>query len=256
MKKNKIGLIIFTAFLIMISSLYAKPPYTEKQSQPDIFNVGAGFVLSTKPYKSADTEIYPIPFIFYKSGRLTFEGKSASYTLVEQEKWSISGITSWRFDGYDNDDSSVFEGMDDRKMSLDSGLQIAVDALSGKITGYWITDTLARHQGSEFQLKYSKNFKSNKFSFTPGAGVSFQSSELSNYYYGVKNSEAAAARPAYKPNSTTIPFICLNVIYKVKDRWNFFGNVKYEFLDDEISDSPIVSEHYTFTLMGGLTYSF
>jgi outer membrane protein len=77
-----------------------------------------------------------------------------------------------------------------------------------------------------------------------------------DYYYGVRSKESLPSRPKYNASDALNPFISLQLTYKISERWDIFSNFKYQRLDSEISDSPIVDQSYKTSLMFGLIYGF
>jgi outer membrane scaffolding protein for murein synthesis (MipA/OmpV family) len=50
--------------------------------------------------------------------------------------------------------------------------------------------------------------------------------------------------------------MALRLTYKLNDKWDVFSSFKYQWLDNEISDSPIVDQSYKTSWMFGLIYAF
>ena len=73
---------------------------------------------------------------------------------------------------------------------------------------------------------------------------SWQDDDYNNYYYGVKSSEAnpAIGRTAYTADSDTNCRIGAVATYQKKKNspWMYIGGLRYDFLGNEINDSPIV----------------
>jgi len=92
----------------------------EAQRRP-VLKVGPGFVLSGKPYKGYDEDVFPIGMVFYESPTWSFRGTEAGYRLFGTGTLDLKAIARWRFDGYDDDESSALAGMDRRRMTVDGG---------------------------------------------------------------------------------------------------------------------------------------
>ena len=89
------------------------------------FSAGPGIVVSDKPYKGMDTETNVFPFIMYQGQNFYLRGPNFGYKIYDKDKLTIDALLSWRFDGYDADDSSDLEGMDDRDMTAELGASVS-----------------------------------------------------------------------------------------------------------------------------------
>jgi len=220
------------------------------------FSAGPGVVISDKPYKGMGTETHVFPFIMYQGRSVYLRGPNLGYTLYDTDKLTVDALASWRFDGYDEDDSSDLIGMDDRDMTAELGASISYKDCFGVTRLSFLNDILGKHDGQVLRLSYGKTFRNKNITFTPSAGLTWQSENFVNYYYGVRSKESRPSRPTYHPSSALNPFMSLQLTYKINERWNLFSSFQYQWLDNEISDSPIVDQSYKTSLMFGLMYAF
>ncbi|KPJ94992.1 MAG: hypothetical protein AMJ55_05030 [Gammaproteobacteria bacterium SG8_15] len=86
--------------------------------------------------------------------------------------------------------------------------------------------------------------------------VIYQDADLSNYYYGVSDSEARPDRPAYMPGSATFMRMGLNTSYHLTRRWFLYSNIAFEGLDIDQRSSPLVENDYAVSLFMGASYLF
>ena len=120
-----------------------------------------------------------------------------------------------------------------------------------------VTDILGKHDGQELELTYSKPMRWDAWSIAPAGGLRWQSRDLTDYYYGVRDGEARLpGRPAYDADGAVNPFVALRAQRPLGRKWSLLGAVQYEWFDDEISDSPIVDESYDITVLAGVLYTF
>lgn len=244
----------------LLSSALAEDNWWSGFSDEVRGSIGAGVLVSEKPYTGVDTETYVIPFarLYYRG--LFFEGTRFGYELYKNEDWKFSPILQWRFDGYESGDSSALTGMADRDMTLDGGAQLEYDMGWSVLRFSWVADLLSEHQGHEFEIsmakRYAQAFDIEKLSVIPNIGVSFLSSDLADYYYGVRASEAIGGRPQYNVGSSTNYSAGVNMIYQLDEKWDLMAGFNYTWLDSEIEDSPIVSEDAVYSIMAGLAYKF
>jgi len=229
----------------------------EMETRKPTISLGAGVVVTSKPYEGVNAGVYPIPMFAYEGRRLYLRGVAVGYRFLSARNWSVAPVLWPRFDGYEEEDSSVLRGMDDRDMTLDAGVAFAYRGDWGVFGAALVTDILGKHDGQELELTYSKPMRWDAWSIAPAAGLRWQSRDLADYYYGVRHEEARLpGRPAYDADGAVNPFVALRVQRPLGRKWSLLGAVQYEWFDDEISDSPIVDESYDITVIAGVLYTF
>ncbi|MHC4713035.1 MAG: MipA/OmpV family protein [Planctomycetota bacterium] len=237
----------------------AKPATAAAPEEDQVLKLGLGVTVFDVPHKGIGTEAVPVPVFVVRQGRLAVSSYRAGYELFTGPNWSAGPTAKVRFEGYDASDSSRLAGMSDRDNTLEIGFSGSLRGEYGAVEGVVYTDALGKHKGQELQLNYVKPLPDalgvEGLLLRPSVGVSWRTKHLNDYYYGVRNTEAAPpARPAYKAGDTVNPFVGLSATYALADRWDLVGSVRYEWLGSEITDSPVVSQHHLFSVMVGFSY--
>jgi len=227
----------------------------EERDGPTMY-LGGGALIYSKSYVGVDPRVYPIPLFAYEGERLYLRGLVGGYRLLMDKGWSIGPIVQPRFEGYSQDESSALRGMGDRDWSIDAGLGTSWLTRFGLFELSGVTDILGRHRGQEVELTYTIMFPLMGFDFVPSAGMRWKSGNLVDYYYGVRPSEARSGRFAYDGDAALDPFLRLAVRRKITERWSLLAAAQYEWLDDEITDSPIVDARYDASFIIGMLYSW
>jgi len=238
---------------LLCGSVHAQEP-----ADPNavVTNLGFGLVYRNGLYRGNDDVAFPIPLIFLQRGQFYIQGRTAGYRLAESDALSFDLIGQWRFDGYDEDDSRDLSGMGDRDMTIEGGAALYYRDGWGVTRLSLVNDLLGKHKGQEAALSYSRQFTRNDWSFLPSAGLLWLSDNLTDYYYGVDSKYARPGRAAYAAGDALNPFLSLSTNYRFNAKWSAMAQVRYEFLDSEITDSPIVDDHYRLTVMTGLICKF
>ena len=233
----------------------------ESAARPEpAFQAGPALLITDKAQKGGDTETLVIPAVYIQQGRFTLFGPQASWTFYYEDGLMVSAIARLRSEGYDDNESRYLRGMDDRHASLDAGLMIAQKFDWGRLRAEWTSDILNEHKGHELRVladrRFSNFFGLEKLALTPAVGVNWRSKQLNDYYYGVERKEVTATRPAYNVGSTMGLLTSMRMDYPLSDRWNLFTSLSVEWLGSEITDSPIVDQHYKTTVLIGTLYKF
>ncbi len=119
----------------------------------------------------------------------------------------------------------------------------------GSITGQLnaLREVTGRHDGYEVRAALAAPLLSSKSSLLVAtAGLTWKSSEVVRYYYGVNG--------LYQPGSATIPFVKLRYAYPLADRWTANAFIHYEKLPGSIANSPVISEDHVTTFFAGVTF--
>ena len=249
-------LIISLAQLICSAAL---PDVAKQNSQTDpnsMLLAGPGALITVKPYKGMDSTIYPIPVVAAVIAPFYFWIDTAGCRLFSDSNMTFDVIGKLRLDGYDADKSDDFDGMRDRNMTVDVGGEFGISGDWGNLYARILTDGLSQHDGQEYRITYAKPFKFEKSKISPSVGFALLSSNLADYYYGVRSGEAQPNRPAYKIGDAINWFVGLDTNYQLNDDWTLLTSITYYWLDSDIRSSPIVNKDYTISILAGAMYRF
>jgi outer membrane protein len=219
-------------------------------------HVGGGVFVQTSPYAGVDARVYPAPVVAYEGERLYVRSAIVGYRLISENGLMIGPQVQPRVEGYSADDSPSLRGMRDRNWSVDGGVNIEAATPVGLLGVSIVTDLLGRNCGQEVEFRYLVMLPVHGFHLIPSGGVKWESENLVNYYYGVKPNEARPGRPAYEGEPVFDPFLRLVIRRKLTKRWSVFSDARYEWLASGITNSPIVSKDYQFTITAGVLYAW
>ncbi|WP_370337666.1 MipA/OmpV family protein [Parvularcula marina] len=243
------------ALLAALSGLMISPAFAQEETPTRAIGAGVGIV--SEPYAELedDYRLFPVPLLYLDGGRISVSGTSASLMVFKSDRWEAAATAEYRFNGYEADDSPVFEGMDDRSGTLEAGGWIAYNIdETVYLTGYAVHDVLDEHGGFELRGQAAWSWNPHvATNVTPFLGVAFRSEELSDYYYGVLPGEAMTitnfnggtgtfVRNAYAPGETLTPYAGISVRQALSSSWAVFFSARHEFLPDEVEDSPLVDD--------------
>lgn len=252
-----------TLFLAIFPTIFA----AESEQAPATVDLkyvplqtGIGFAIVDNAQKGADTDLYVMPLLIDAKHHLFVFGTNIRYVLFYEDGWMFSAAGSGRLEGYKNSESTRLNGMRNRHDTYELGVSLSKEFSWGKLEGLFLADILDEHRGQEFRLTCSKSFADvlniNSLKLTPSVGFNWRSHQLNDYYYGVKADETIAGRPAYQVGSATNIITGLRADYTLNDKWNLFGTVNIEWLNSEISDSPLADKDYLLSFFVGTLYTF
>jgi len=222
--------------------------------------LGGGLRSGQSPYFASDNDDQRqadlIPLYLYEGKYLFARGTAGGVHVLRNDAFEFNLYTRYRFQKLDPDSHSYYEGLDERDQSLDAGIELGLKQNWGEIKLDWVTDTLDRHNGQEVRFSYRYRFETGPWSISPFVTWSWQDANLTDYYFGVSESEARPDRPAYSPGESQWIGFGLNTAWHMSDRIVLFGNFAFGGADSNVVDSPLVEEDGFSSIFVGGTYLF
>jgi outer membrane protein len=222
---------------------------TVTAQQPQGWMGGFGVAASQDVYTDFDNRIVPIPIIGYTGEKLRVYGPFIGYELFREKGFTLDAQLVPIFAGYEEDDSAVFTGMEDRDFSYAAGVGLNYN------TGSWVyslstnADILGKFDGYQTSARIGKQFRVDNFMIEPSVGVTYQDSNYVDYYYGVRPEETTTFRGAYNGDSA----LNTEIRVAVSTRQFLGGMTRLEvgatFFDDSISDSPLTDDDTALSAM-------
>jgi outer membrane protein len=210
------------------------------QLEPKGYLYGIGLGLSQEIYKGYDRRVIPLPILGYRGEKLSVYGPFVSYELLELGDVEFEVQASPRFQGFDESDSDVFIGMEERDFSMDFGANLKYERDNWKLSVGFLRDMFNKSDGLELKAKIAKAYKFGPIFFEPNLSVSHLDKNHVDYYYGVREFEVTQNRAFYQGDSAVNQSIGFSVSTPI-----FFGGftqlaVDYTMYDSSITDSPLV----------------
>ncbi len=220
--------------------------------------IGPGVILRSSPYRGSDDIVtQPIPAITYNGERLQLLGANLSFGLLGDGDVRLAATASYRVGVYEEDDSRALRGLGDRDDTIMAGLALIWELPGGfRLRAGYEHDVLDEIGGGSARINARKSFQCGIARLTPEIGVNWLSSELSDNDFGVPQSKATAYRPAYKLDDTWSAEFGLGTFVELSRDWRIVFNTSVEFLEEQVTDSPIVSDDYVINAFAALTYVF
>jgi outer membrane protein len=219
--------------------------------------LGAGVIVSPRPYVGADYRIFPIPSIELDYKGWFFRGIRGGYSLIRTERFTASLYAQARFSGLESDSSSFLDGMEDRKKSMDAGIELSY---RGRPVGFrvnYLGDVLGRNKGQEATFLVTSGVPLGRRGIVlAGIGPRWLSKNHVDYYYGVRDFEATQSRPAYSGKATYNLDINITAIVNLSSHWRWVAIVNREGFGAGIKDSPIVDRTSSYAFITSLNYKF
>lgn len=220
--------------------------------------VGLGVLGRSSPYRDYDAGVYQvIPAVTYIGERLQIFGPSVRYGLAGSGKFRLAAVLSYRMAVYEDDESDFLDGMDERKSTMMAGLAVQSELPGGfGVRAGYDHDVLDEIGGGEARIGISRSFQVSRFGITPGLSLNWMSADVADHDFGVSDSEATEARPAYRVGDTFSYSGSLGIMYELSEKWIAAGSIAVEWLSSDVTESPIVSEDRVLSGFLAVSYLF
>ncbi len=231
---------------------------------------------------SDDIDIYwSLDFAWYGQ-RFFFDNGDLGFSLIDNEHYTMNIVTRLNtervfFSEQDNrfldfvggnslnnangvpsdgNTPSVEVTIPDRDYAVEVGVELLSDGHWGYLQAQLTNDISGVHNGSELWLSYGYDIVIGRWHIRPSMSVSWKSSELNNYYYGIRADESSQQLPSYRAHSGVNWNTKLSAAYVMSANWRLVLIADYERLNNEASKSPMLSDNKTMTYFTGVYYQF
>lgn len=232
-----------------------QPSYTNPVVNQGV-SVGPAISIADTGYAGDHHQITAYPWVTYRNGHFFIYGLGTGYEVVTGNRYILSVMAVPQIQRRSSTDSPQLSGLKYRPWSIDGGVNLAVWSNAGGLAFGAFHDILNRNNGATARFGYFLPIPVGGGEISPSIGVTWENSNLVNYYYGVDPAEARQGRPAYSPGSSANPTAQLKYEGPIGDRWRLSAEVSYMRFGKAIRLSPIVDESGTKSFQITFLYSF
>jgi outer membrane protein len=258
------------------------------------FSLAVGAGVYTNPLHGGDDiPLVLIPQISYYGEKLFFDNNTLGYSFFDNNQMVVSAITQlnhekayftrWHpqnilIESVTSGDVATPSPSEGEHVEGDQYVEINIKDVSNR---RWAIDTgiqfnwfINQNTDLQVQILHDVNNVYNGFngqieltriikieplpntvmSFSVGANV--KSKNLVDYYYGTSQTAESSEELDYQGKSSINPYFRLVLTHQLSERWRAKLNIKRIFLDDAMTDSPLVKDDYINTIFAGVSYDF
>jgi len=234
-----------------LPTLAADEPAADSQ-----WGLGLGVSAGQRPYRDAENKTRALPLLMYENRWVRIGGLGIDLKLPSAGPVSFALRARYAFDGYEQDDAPILNGMAERKDSLWLGGAAKWRNDIVDLSAEWLGDASSHSKGQRFKLQLDRSFRTGAFEFTPRVAATWLDRKYVDYYYGVTASEATAERPFYEGKATVNAEVGLRTVYGLAPRHALSLDVGTTRLGTGIKDSPLVERRNVSRVSFGYVYRF
>lgn len=220
--------------------------------------LGIGMIGRGSVYKGFDgTEFQAIPAITYLGERFQIFGPNAQLGLAGAGDLRLALAAGLEIGAYEDSESPALEGLGDRKTTLFVGPSLQYDGPRGiDMSIKYQHDILDQIGGGRAGMGIGKSFQVGRVTIGPDLGLNWISEDVANHLYGVPTDRKTESRPAYNLDAQVSIEAGVRGGIFISSNSQLILNIGYEWLGEDVKDSPIVDEKGLFKGFAAVAYVF
>ncbi len=246
---------------LLVLSLFAAQAQAQTEPLFEALDVsgkaglGAALQTTTSPYVGVDQALDFLPLYVYEGDVSYLHSYRAGLRLPASRRIKVDLFIARRFEGFPYEQTPAsLTGMEQRNPGIDAGIGWRYSDHRGDFAAELRQDISVESNGTELRAGFGFKWRDGPLLLRPYTTLLFRSSDLNDYYYGVRPEEATPQRPAYAPGDGFNFEFGLYGQYEVSRRWRLLAGVGAVRLSSEIRRSPIVDKSWLVTGYVGALY--
>lgn len=224
------------------------------------YSIGLAISASQTPYSGGEDSTFGYPYLtsfrdpsFTDDWLLVEDGNLGIRWVKGGWQLGVAGRIQTR--GLGTSDAPILSGLDDREWTLEVTPIIGWRGWPVHINFRTYAEVLGHHDGLVSELDFSLPKEWSRGYIVPAVGFIYQDQDYTNYYYGISPAEALPMRPEYQAGESLNTEVKVRWGYAITNKWLLSGSFGMEFLDDEISNSPVIDKDSLWSVNVGLAYN-
>lgn len=222
--------------------------------------LGLGGISRQKPYAGIRRDNKVLPVLRFENRHVQVFGpmvglKLPGLTLSPSQRLDASLVLRYDGSGYEAKDAPILQGMRKRRSGVWAGAKAEWKAGFADVGIEWLADVSGHSKGQVIGLGVERTwFLAGRLMLTPRIVATWQDRRTVDYYFGVRDDEARAGRPAYAGRAGVRTDLGLRALYLVDARQSLFMDLELSSLSTGTRDSPLVDRSTENRVVLGFLY--
>lgn len=250
--------------LLSLPVTFALAQAPSGQGTAEDFNWGLGIGVSSaqKPYTGMDRENRALPILQFENRYVRVFGpgievKLPGLRLGADQSIDFGLVGKYDGSGYEAGDAPILAGMAERKGGFWVGAKAKWRNPMADLNVEFLGDASGHSKGRQFALGLDRTWRlGGNVLITPRIAAKWQDAKYVDYYYGVRNAEAAAGRPGYVGEAGVNAELGLRALYRFDAHHSVLLDTSVTRLAKEIKNSPLVDRSKENRVTVGYLYRF
>lgn len=220
-----------------------------------IGHLGLGAYSIQNIVRGRDDALVVLPYTYLDFGRFFTRLDTFGVKTLFGGYGYLELVARVNFDGFDTGAAGL-RGLAKRSHSLPLG----AGTLQKTPAGAFFLNAFHDVNGSGgklFETLYAAKFTLGRVALFPLLGAEYRDAEYVRYYYGISQAESAASgHPVYRPGGAFNPLVALHIETPLTHTTVLTFYWKRKWLDEPVTDSPIVEKSTVDSAFIALSYEF
>lgn len=213
-------------------------------------------------------DVYYKGFFIQSNQRRTeglFGGGELGYQLINKEDWSLEVLIKQYLREIDseeiiketNQNDSILAGLTERKIGQGLGLRYS-KFIDDNILSIDIASLVSIDADNDWvaEIYYSHLIPYRNWDIYLGAGLTYYTADVVNYYVGIEQHEVTEQREFYQTGSGYKAQFEMFALRPISESWTFKVGLTHSSYSSNIGDSPIVKSKNASLFTIGAMYAF
>lgn len=225
------------------------------------YALGVALTSSQSAYVNSDPTTFAYPYLTsfrhnsFTDDWLLIEDGGIGARWVSDSGWYLGGIGRLATNGTGSIGIDDLLSINDRKWAVELAPLVGYRAWPVHLDLRVFRELFDRHDGVTGELRFSYPMEFGWGYVVPSYRLTYYDETYTNYYYGVTPPEALPPIGEYAPGAALNRTLRVTWGYAIADKWLLTGHVGSEWLDSEISDSPLVNKDQLWSVNVGVAYN-
>jgi outer membrane protein len=224
----------------------------DPEDRSGTWSLGVAYSLQGSVFAGENKRRDFMPTFVYSGERLFLDTTDFGWHAVDTDRWQVDIFGSYALTGYNDhtffsetgevrDEDDPLKGME-RSHAFEAGVELTRKTRFGRFGVELRQDVEGVHDGQDIRARWASIYRRENWQVEPWLEWQWLSAEKADYYFGVRESEATAVRPAYELGQTGSWAAGVAVRYRLGARHYLAVNAAFREFRNDIVDSPVVDE--------------
>jgi MipA family protein len=245
---------LIAACQLGVSAPLAEEVSPDSQSKLVTGRLGAGALTDSRYSGGGDNQTFPVPLASLEIGDFAYieYWEAGLFVLSNEAKTLGLAVVATPRLGFSSSDGRRLGGMTRRQSSIEAGLSVNYGSDDAGVSLGYLHDVTGAGRGGVVRLLAFKRYDiTDRFGVDVYTGLERLDSKLADYYYGVADHEATAARPAYQPGVSTAVTAGFHFNFDLGRKSSLLFGYEPTLLGPSLANSSIVERRTTSVLFFG-----
>lgn len=143
-----------------------------------------------------------------------------------------------------------------RKWAIDAGIRWHIRSGNSQWRFTAKTDATGVHHGHQFEVGYRYHWKWQEWQVSIAPGITWKSSQLIDYYYGIHPQDNLDSTFYYQGASGWQSTMAIGASKAINQDWQWLARASYTWFNSGMTNSPLVDQSFTRAVFIGVGYVF